>query len=69
MSNHHLVVHVDQQRAKSWSPQEVIERWCVLFSMPPLIDRWLQGICGEVERDIAAGVIAQWRRRLCDVSW
>jgi hypothetical protein len=26
-SNHyHLVVHVDQHRAKAWSPQEVIER-------------------------------------------
>ena len=57
MSNHyHLAVHVDQQRANSWSPQEVIEHWCVLFSKPPLIDRWLQGVCGEVERDIAEGV-------------
>src|SRR5688500_15831728 len=31
MSNHyHLVVHVDQRRAKSWSQREVIDRWCAL---------------------------------------
>ena len=70
MANHyHLVVHVDQKRARSWSRQEVIERWCVLFSKPLLVDRWLQGVCGDAEREVAEGVIELWRRRLCDVSW
>lgn len=70
MSNHyHLVLHVDQGRAKAWSPQEVIERWCTLFSKPTLVDRWEQGICNDLERDVAEGMIDGWRRRLSDVSW
>ena len=70
MSNHyHLVLHVDRKRAHSWSPQEVVERWCKLFSKPPLVDRWLQGDCGDVEREVAEGVIESWRQRLCDISW
>jgi hypothetical protein len=37
MSNHyHLVVHVDQQRAKSWSHREVVDRWCALFCKRPV---------------------------------
>jgi hypothetical protein len=70
MSNHyHLVVRVDQKRVESWSPQEVVERWCLLFSRPTIIDRWLQGTCGDVERAVAEGVIELWRRQLFDVSW
>jgi REP element-mobilizing transposase RayT len=70
MSNHyHLVVHVDQHRAKALSAQEVIQRWATLFSCPPLVDRWRQGLCGEAERGVAEAMIARWRARLCDVSW
>jgi REP element-mobilizing transposase RayT len=70
LSNHyHLVVHVDQQRAKSWSAEEVIERWETLFSRPPLIKRWQQGEGGEAEREMAERMIALWRHRLSDVSW
>lgn len=70
MSNHyHLVIHVDRKRARSWSRQEVVERWCELFSMPQLVDRWLRDECGEVEREVAEDVIECWRSRLCDISW
>lgn len=70
MSNHyHLVLHVDQQRAKRWTGQQVIERWTRLFARPPLIERWQQGLCGEAEREVVEGMIEQWRQRLCDVSW
>jgi len=70
MSNHyHLVVHVDAELASRWAPQEVVERWCRLFSKPAPVDRWEQGLCGEVEREVAEGIIELWRRRLCDVSW
>ena len=70
MSNHyHLVLHVDQQRAKSWSRDEVVERWTQLFSRPILVDRWQQGVCGAIEREIAEDIIERWRRQLYDVSW
>ena len=48
MSNHyHLAVRVDQVRAKSWTLQEVVQCWTQLFSRPPLVERWEQGLCGE----------------------
>ena len=70
MSNHyHLVVHVDRRQAQSWSRQEVVARWCTLFSKPPLVERWLQGLAGDVEREVAEGIIELWRSRLYDLSW
>jgi REP element-mobilizing transposase RayT len=70
MSNHyHLVVYVDQARARGWTMHEVIERWTQLFARPPLIERWEQGMCDDAEREIAERIVDLWRRRLCDVSW
>ena len=48
---------------------EVIERWTQLFTRPPLIERWEQGMCDDAEREIAERIVDLWRRRLCDVSW
>jgi REP element-mobilizing transposase RayT len=32
MSNHyHVVLHVDQSRAKNWTQEEVVERWLQLY--------------------------------------
>ena len=70
MSNHyHLVLHIDQSRARAWTAQEVIERWTRLFSLPVLIERWQQGLCEAGEREAVEHLIELWRRRLCDVSW
>jgi REP element-mobilizing transposase RayT len=70
MSNHyHLVVHVDKKRADTWTAQQIIDRWRVLFCGPPLIERWEKGLCSEAEREAAEQVIELWRRRLYDVSW
>jgi REP element-mobilizing transposase RayT len=70
MSNHyHLVLRVDQQRAKSWTVNEVVEQWTKLHSTPTLVDRWRTGECGEAEHEVVERLIELWRRRLSDISW
>jgi len=71
MSNHyHVVLHVDQDRAKQWSSEEVIERWTKLFSLPVLVERYIRGqAASQAETDKAQAIIAQWRKRLHDISW
>jgi REP element-mobilizing transposase RayT len=70
MSNHyHLVLHVHRDRIASWSPQEIIDRWSHLFRIPPVVQRWREGLAHEAEADVALGIIDRWRQRLFDVSW
>jgi REP element-mobilizing transposase RayT len=70
LSNHyHLVVHVDQAKAKTWTMREVVERWTSLFSAPPMVERWLTGEAGPGECEAAETTIRIWRARLYDVSW
>ncbi|MDP5253858.1 MULTISPECIES: transposase [unclassified Vibrio] len=71
MSNHyHLVLHVDEKQAKSWSNKEVIERWTTLYSKPNLIQQWLDhDLVSEAEEIKALEIIKMWRSRLMDISW
>jgi REP element-mobilizing transposase RayT len=70
MSNHyHLVVHVDQAKAKAWTLREVVDRWTSMFSAPPTVERWLTGEAGQAECEDAEAKIETWRARLYDVSW
>jgi REP element-mobilizing transposase RayT len=70
LSNHyHLVLRVDQERGRRLTAEEVVERWTRLFSLPVLLERWQQGLCGEAERAVVDALIGDWRARLCDVSW
>jgi len=71
MSNHyHLVLHVHDAQAQGWSETEVIERWLMLFSGPPLIRRQLSGEeLTESERAKITEIVADWRDRLSDLSW
>jgi hypothetical protein len=40
MSNHyHLVVHVDREKSKRWTAEEVIHRWSQLHQQPYVIQR------------------------------
>ncbi len=72
MSNHyHTVLHVDAERAASWSDQDVVERWLQLYKGNALVDRWLKN---PADMDAASLTkvrenIALWRERLCDISW
>lgn len=70
MANHyHLVLHVDVQRTKAWSPEEVVKRWTRLFSLPSIVDRWLRQETGEAESQVAIDLVEKWRQRLTDISW
>ena len=64
MSNHvHVVLHVDPERAASWSTEEVVARYCGLFRMAR---GKLAQARGDGERN---ALIEVWRARLCDLSW
>lgn len=70
MSNHyHLALHVDRQRAKSWTAAEVVEKWTKLYSLPTPVERWQKGECDEAAREVAERIVEKWRHRLIDISW
>jgi len=71
MSNHyHLVLYINQTEAESWSEEEVIRRWLLLFKAPLLVARYQKGECtSKAERKRAAEIIEDWRQRLMDISW
>lgn len=71
MSNHyHVVLHVDKQRALSWTDAEVVERWTQLFGLAVLIQRYLRHeAISQAEQEMALAIINTWRERLYDISW
>ena len=71
MSNHyHVVLHVDQAQAESWTEREVIERWQRCFSGHPLSHRYLSGApLLKVEQKLVRELVSLWRARLMDISW
>ncbi|HHC72995.1 MAG TPA: transposase [Thiotrichales bacterium] len=71
LSNHyHLVLRVDEQRARSWSPEEVARRWLTIYPGDPLGQRFLQNEdLSEEEKKILDDLIERWRHRLYDLSW
>lgn len=71
MSNHtHLVLRLNPEKAKSWSEEEVIDRWKRLFSLPVLVQRFVRGETKSgAEKYRARQFIEEWRERLSDLSW
>jgi REP element-mobilizing transposase RayT len=71
MSNHyHVVLHVRQDLAESWSNQEVVTRWHQLFNGTLFSRRYLAGdTLLKVEQEALDKDIALWRKRLTDISW
>ena len=71
MSNHyHLVVHIEPDRASSWSRKEVAERWTTLYQGPLLIQQWLNGATlNKAQQQTVNDIIATWRERLSSLSW
>jgi len=71
MASHtHLVLHVDQPLADSWSTREMVERWHQLFGGTILSERYLrEDELLEVEETQLEGLVETWRERLNSVSW
>lgn len=71
MSNHyHLVLRLNPCEAEHWSLDDVLNRWCTLFSGPMLIQRYLADESlspGEIARVVELADI--YRQRLCSLSW
>jgi REP element-mobilizing transposase RayT len=70
MSNHyHLVLHVDANRAKAWSEDEVVARWTRLFKGPRYIQQWKSGAqLSEFERMVSLSHIKRFRDELANIS-
>lgn len=71
MSNHyHVVVHIDEESAKKWSVDEVIDRWCKLFKGPYHVQKFRAGeALTPLEYEAVNTTAMEWRKRLMDVSW
>nr|WP_309227493.1 hypothetical protein [Zooshikella harenae] len=71
MSDHyHLVVRIDEEKAKQWTDDEVIRRWRKLYKGPPMIQRYLAGAkLDSAELKVVNDIVQQWRERLADLSW
>jgi len=70
MNNHyHLVVHINPERAKSWSTDEVIRRWTSLFRGPLLVQRFKAGWpLTESELLEIQKLVEEIRQKLCSIS-
>ena len=71
LSNHsHIVLKINASLAQSWTDEEVMQRWQQVFSIPVLVERYLNGKChSEAECDKAQETITLFRDRLMDISW
>jgi len=71
LSNHyHVVLHIDQQKAESWSTREICNHWHQLFSGFSLSNRYLSGEpLSSAEDQQLKLKVEEWRQRLMDISW
>ena len=70
MSNHyHLVLRVDEEKAKSWSEAVVIKRWKNLYQIPEVVKQYQKNPDAQGIAEVAQGLIEEWRNRLTDISW
>jgi REP element-mobilizing transposase RayT len=73
MSNHyHIVVRIDEERAKKWTEEEVLNRWTQLFTGPLFVRRYLSEDRADMDVSQLSSVsawAATYRERLHDLSW
>lgn len=74
MSNHtHVILHINQEQADSWSVLEVIRRWHSLFKGTILTREYAIEEKRHVMSDPHIRAVEEtanvWRKRLYDISW
>jgi len=71
MSNHtYLVLFVDEQQAKAWSVDEVLNRWHQLFKGTLLTQHYCRGDkLIDSLYNIVMETVEVYRQRLMDISW
>lgn len=71
MSNHyHVVLHLDEARARNWSAKQVCERWHQLFTGTEFSRRFVRGErLNDVEIKLVERSVQLWRERLASISW
>jgi hypothetical protein len=71
MSNHyHVVLHIDKDKADSWTTKAVVERWHQLFTGNLISQRFSQGeSLSRPELILLKASVILWRQRLMDISW
>ncbi len=69
-NHHHLVLHINANKAHAWEADEVIEHWHKLFSGTLQSQRYINGgTLSSGERDALSDSIILWRERLTSISW
>jgi REP element-mobilizing transposase RayT len=71
MSNHvHLVLHVDMKQVQAWADVDVVARWHRLHKGTLLTQKFVRGDqLNQSELLSLDETIAEYRRRLYDISW
>lgn len=71
MSNHsHIVLFVDEHKAKSWSMEEVLTRWHQLFKGTLLTQQYMRGEkLIKPLQEMVEETAQVYRERLIDISW
>jgi REP element-mobilizing transposase RayT len=71
MSNHsHLVLFIDEASAKSWSNEEVLQRWHQLFKGTFLTQQYCRGKpIADYLQPTLHDTVECYRSRLMDISW
>jgi len=71
MHNHyHVLLHINQLQAETWSYKDVIERWHLLFNGTVLSQRYLNNeITTKAELTVLSKLVDEWRSRLMNISW
>ncbi|RTR37566.1 transposase [Shewanella canadensis] len=71
MSNHlHIVLRIDSELAQAWTSIDVVNQWHQLFKGTLLTQKFAKGDAIEsYEIETLNETIAEYRRRLMDISW